>query len=79
MHNANIQEAKTQLSQLIESVLAGEEVVISQAGKPLVRLVKYEGSAQPRHPGGWEGQVMMADDFDEELPAINHLFYGQEG
>ncbi|MGF1480848.1 MAG: type II toxin-antitoxin system Phd/YefM family antitoxin [Cyanophyceae cyanobacterium] len=41
MKVANIHEAKSNLSKLIESVLAGEEVVIAKAGKPLVRLVIY--------------------------------------
>ncbi|BAW98001.1 hypothetical protein NIES970_29640 (plasmid) [[Synechococcus] sp. NIES-970] len=77
MHNANIHEAKTHLSKLIEAVLAGEKVIISRAGKPLVRLVPYEGLSQPRTPGGWEGQIKMADDFDAESPEINALFYGE--
>jgi hypothetical protein len=25
--------------------------------------------AAPRQPGGWEGKVWVADDFDEPLPA----------
>ena len=79
MYNATIHEATTRLLQLIEAVLAGDDVIISQAGKPLVRLVPYEGQAQPRRPGGWEGQVVMADDFDEELVEINAMFYGDEG
>ena len=37
----NIHEAKTQLSKLIESALAGEEIIIAKAGKPLVRLIPY--------------------------------------
>ncbi len=64
----NIHEAKTQLSRLIEQVLAGEEVIISKAGKPLVKLVPVALNQQPRQPGCWQGQVKMADDFDE-LPA----------
>ncbi|QUS62547.1 type II toxin-antitoxin system Phd/YefM family antitoxin (plasmid) [Synechocystis sp. PCC 7339] len=78
MRNANIHEAKTHLSQLIKSVLAGEDVIISRAGKPLVRLIPYEGPSEPRQPGAWEGQIIMADDFDEESPEINALFYGDE-
>jgi len=78
MRNANIHEAKTHLSQLIESVLAGEDVIISRAGKPLVRLVPYEVPSKPRQPGAWEGQIIMASDFDEESPAINALFYEDE-
>lgn len=34
----NIYDAKAQLSALLDRALAGEEVVIARAGKPLVRL-----------------------------------------
>lgn len=39
MTKANVHEAKTNLSKLIEQALNGEEVVIAKAGKPLVRLI----------------------------------------
>jgi prevent-host-death family protein len=79
MHNANIHEAKTHLSKLIESVLAGEDVIISRAGKPLVRLVPYEGASKPRTPGAWKGRIVMAEDFDAESAEVNALFYGEAG
>lgn len=36
-------EAKTQLSRLIDEVLAGEEVVITRHGKPEAVLKAYQG------------------------------------
>jgi prevent-host-death family protein len=66
---SNIHEAKSQLSKLIESALAGEEIIIAKAGKPLVRLIPYQEQQQPRTPGAWFGKVSMRDDFDAELPA----------
>ncbi|MGI8538148.1 MAG: type II toxin-antitoxin system Phd/YefM family antitoxin [Mycobacteriales bacterium] len=35
----NVAEAKAQLSRLLDAALAGEEVVLARAGRPLVRLV----------------------------------------
>lgn len=61
-----IAEAKTQLSKLVARAEAGDEVVITRAGRPAVRLVpepakrpisEFAGSATE---GFW-----MADDFDE--------------
>lgn len=79
MKIANIHEAKTHLSRLIESVIAGEEVVIAKAGKPLVKLIPYEETKQPRQPGGWEGKVTISDDFNDELPQeILAGFMGEE-
>ena len=79
MKISNIHEAKSQLSKLIESALAGEEIVIAKAGKPLVKIIPYQEDKQPRNPGGWEGRVVMSDDFDDELPAnILQGFMGED-
>ena len=68
MKIANIHEAKTHLSKLIEEVLAGEEVIIAKAGKPAIKLIPYQPNLESRQPGGWEGKATIADDFDDELP-----------
>lgn len=69
MDRMNIHEAKTNFSRLIVDVQAGKEVVITRAGRPVARLVPYAGDPGVRRvPGGWEGRVRMAADFDE-LPA----------
>ncbi len=67
MTQASIHEAKTNLSKLIQKALAGEEVIIANAGKPVVKLVAIAQTPKPRVFGGWEGQVWMAEDFDAEL------------
>jgi prevent-host-death family protein len=64
----DIQEAETTLSQLLEAVLAGENIVISKAGKPIVRLIPYQ-TRKPRSPGFWKDQATMSNDFYEPLPS----------
>jgi prevent-host-death family protein len=76
MH-VNIHEAKTHLSRLLERVEAGEEVVIGRAGKPVARLVPYRQDQEPRTPGGWQGRVRIADDFDELPPELLAAFHGE--
>lgn len=39
---SNVAEAKAHLSQLLDAALAGEEVIVARAGKPLVRLVPVQ-------------------------------------
>lgn len=79
MKISNIHEAKSQLSKLIESALAGEEIIIAKAGKPLVKLVPYQEDREYRTPGGWEGQVIMSEDFNDELSTdILNMFAGEE-
>jgi len=65
MQITNISEAKAQLSSLIERVTAGEDIIIGKAGKPVARLVRYEGNRQQRQPGALRGKIKIAEDFDE--------------
>jgi len=71
----NVYEAKAQLSQLIERAVHGEDVVIARAGKPAVRLVKWQ-PAPKRIPGAWRSQVTIADDFDDFTAADDTDWYG---
>jgi prevent-host-death family protein len=41
----NIYDAKTNLSALLDKAVAGEEVVIARAGKPLARLMPLTAAA----------------------------------
>jgi prevent-host-death family protein len=50
----NIAEAKAKLSSLLDQALAGEEVVIARAGKPLARLVPVD-RREERKAGAWRG------------------------
>lgn len=63
----NLYEAKTHLSNLVERAALGEEIVFAKGGKPMARLVPLARHA-PRRPGGWEGKVSIAEDFDAPLP-----------
>jgi prevent-host-death family protein len=78
MHVANIHEAKTHLSRLIERAAAGEEIVIARAGKPVVRLIAYQEQKPPkRTPGIWKGKVKMSRDFDELPESVAAAFRGE--
>jgi prevent-host-death family protein len=75
----NLYEAKSALSRLVERAAAGEEIIIAKAGRPLAKLVPLERRRQPRKPGGWEGRVRIASDFDEPLPEeIQAAFEGRD-
>lgn len=77
MHIVNIHEAKTNLSKLIQKALAGDEVVIAKAGKPVVEVVAYkEKKLKPRKLGLLKGKIWVSDDFDDESEEINKMFYG---
>ena len=69
MRQVNIHQAKTQLSQLLEDVARGDEIVIAKAGKPIARLVAIAATNQPRRRGLLKGRIAIAADFDAPLPA----------
>jgi prevent-host-death family protein len=67
MQRVSIEEAKTNLPDLIEAAVKGEEVVIAGDGQHLVRLVPIShAKARPRF-GSAEGLINMSEDFEEPL------------
>ncbi len=70
MHSATIFEAKTNLSDLIQRALRGEEVQITSGRerKPVVRLVPIEPIPAPRRIGFLEGQGSVGPEFFDPLP-----------
>jgi prevent-host-death family protein len=73
----NLYEAKLNLSRLVERAAAGEEIIIAKNGKPMAKLVPLPPQ-KPRVPGGWEGKVWIADNFDDPLPdELLDLFEGR--
>lgn len=73
----NMHDAKTHLSRLVERVEAGEEIVISRAGRPVAKLVPVRGGSRPRTPGVWRGRVVIHDDFDVLPPDVAAAFRGE--
>jgi prevent-host-death family protein len=50
----NIHDAKTHLSQIIERVERGEEIIISRAGHPVAKVIPLAGSVRRRGRGSHE-------------------------
>jgi prevent-host-death family protein len=71
----NIHQAKSNLSRLIEHAIAGDEVIICKAGKPIVRLVAYAAKKKPHRLGILKGRIRIAPDLDELPPSIAAAFY----
>ena len=69
MKNVTIHEAKTNLSRLIQSVEAGEDVLISRGPKPVARLVAVGAVNGERMPGLLKGVLNVGPEFFLPLPA----------
>ncbi|GMV92713.1 MAG: hypothetical protein AMXMBFR82_24910 [Candidatus Hydrogenedentota bacterium] len=76
MKRVTLREAKRDFEQLVESVAAGEEIVISKAGEPVAKLVPYCDEQRDREPGYWQGQVKIREDFDDLPDDIAAAFRG---
>jgi prevent-host-death family protein len=81
MYPIDLNKAKTQMEQLIQSALDGEEVIITENGEPILKLVRVSGTDAPaflyrkderaakprRQSGSAKGLISIADDFNEPL------------
>jgi prevent-host-death family protein len=65
----NIHDAKTHLSQIIERVEHGEEIIISWAGRPVAKVIPLAGRVQRSGRGSLRGQLTLAPDWDSD--AVN--------
>lgn len=75
----NVGEAKTNLSQLLARVEAGEDVEIARDGVPVARLVRIEPQMRPgeRFLNGWgalAGQIWIAEDFEFSEQELDEMY-----
>lgn len=77
--SVNVHHAKTHLSQLLQRVERGEEIVIARAGRPVARLVPHEPKRKPSGFGSLRGEIWIAEDFDETPQEVIDAFHGDAG
>jgi prevent-host-death family protein len=77
MEAVNIYDAKTRLSQLVDRAAAGEDVVVSRNGKPLVRITRLDVPKRRIKFGVLKGKLTVPKDFDAPLP--DEVLAGFEG
>jgi antitoxin (DNA-binding transcriptional repressor) of toxin-antitoxin stability system len=66
--NVSLVEASHQFLELIQRIKAGEEVLVSEAGISIARIVPISKDLLPRIPGQDKGKIFIAPDFDDPLP-----------
>lgn len=65
MTQVSIQQAQSQLKELLAAAQRGEEVVIDDDNHASVRLVPVERPRGTPRFGSAKGKIRMADDFDQ--------------
>ena len=73
---ANMQEAKTNLSKLVQQAINGEDVIIANRGVPAVRLVPFD-KPKKRELGFVKGTGSWDDAFFDLLPEDELELWGQ--
>ncbi|MGF1675858.1 MAG: type II toxin-antitoxin system Phd/YefM family antitoxin [Rivularia sp. (in: cyanobacteria)] len=69
METVNIHYCKTNLSRLLSRVELGEEIVISNRGIPIAKLVPFRTSLDRQSSLGQDrGKFIVPDDFNAPLP-----------
>jgi prevent-host-death family protein len=76
MPTVNMFEAKSNLSELVRSVEAGEqtEIVIVRNGVPVARLVPIRPQDVSQRIGIAKGVFVVPDSIDDDNAAIERLF-----
>lgn len=76
MRTANVHEAKTQLSRLLDAAERGEEVVITRRGSGVTRfgLVPLPEASRSHLFGSLRGEVVFAADYDDADALILAVF-----
>ena len=65
MAKYSIHQAKTHFSKLIQKSLNGEEVIILNRDRPILKLVAIQKEKRIKLLGDMEGAIKILDGFDE--------------
>lgn len=55
------------LSELVRRAARGEEVILTEGGEPVAKIIPITAARGPRVFGSAKGLIHMADDFDAPL------------
>ena len=66
MLTITLEEAQRHLTEIIEKLMPGEEIVLTRDDQPVARLVRMPNQGQPR-PGLGKGMLTIVSDDDEHL------------
>jgi antitoxin (DNA-binding transcriptional repressor) of toxin-antitoxin stability system len=67
MCSVTLEEAQSRLPQLLGQLQPGEEIIITDQGRPLAQLKKAERTSWPCRAGSARGKIRLAPDFDAPL------------
>jgi len=66
-HAIDLSHAQVQLAELVQQAARGEDVILTDAGMPVAKIVPIAHAQGPREFGSARGLIHMSDDFDAPL------------
>ncbi|MBW3569925.1 MAG: type II toxin-antitoxin system prevent-host-death family antitoxin [Gemmatimonadetes bacterium] len=66
-HAIDLTHAQTRLPELVRQAARGEDVILTDAGEAVAKIIPITRARGPRQFGSAKGLIHMADDFDEPL------------
>lgn len=63
----DLDQAQRRLKELVEKAGRGEEVVLTESGKPVAKIVSLSSGTVKRRFGSARGLLRVHDDFDAPL------------
>ena len=75
MDSYNVAEAKAHLSEILERVESGEEVLLTRRGRPVARLVPDCGGAGPRRLGWAKDEIKLLPGWND--PVTEEELFGE--
>lgn len=66
-HAIDLNSPQVQLSELVREAARGEDVILTESGEPVAKIIPLSRARGPRVFGSAKGLIHMADDFDEPL------------
>lgn len=81
MKTIQVGKFKSELSAVLEQVQTAGETFVIEFGrkhKKIAMLIPYEEPYRERKFGQLEGKIQIRDDFDDEVEAVNEMFYSSK-
>lgn len=66
-HAIDSTHAEARLAELVRQAALGEDVILTEGGTPVAKIVPITHAQGPREFGSARGLIHMADDFDAPL------------
>lgn len=66
-HTVDLKQAGSHLAELVEQAKHGAEVVLTERGEPVAKIIPITRTKPQREFGSAQGLITISDDFNEPL------------